>query len=285
MSADQLAGRESVTAGSHRSVMIECLRESHREITRILEDADFENEFPFVFGAPEAGNGEVAVHAKLAWLLRKAQMHITVVIHANRKENLHSMAVHIRVILECTAWIAMHAHAVYEGSPKARGRILNADEYDHHDAMLRALRGRISRDELHESVILARTAMGDDNPAHPRTVTIADRLDYLAGGKEWYDFLSTHFVGEKTDSLPGPSMLGGVVSAGAETDRLAIAVLLDFLAELCARMLLDFGFVLIAINSDDEPFESAQAQLTRVKEDCRRFREFIREQEDAAAGL
>lgn len=264
--------------------MIEFLRESHHEIARLLGDADFENEFPFVIGNPAAEGAELAVHSTLALLLRKAQMHLTAVIHANRNENLHSMAVHTRVILECAAWIAMHAHTAYEGTPQALSRILNADEYDHHDAMLRAFGGRISRDELHEAVIHARTGIGDGSAAHPRRVTIADRLRYLDGGKEWYDFLSTHFAGRNTDFLSGPTMLGGVLSAGASADRLAVAVLLDYLAEQCAVMLFNYGFVLIAINGDREPFESATALLARVREDAGRFRSFMREREDTAAG-
>ena len=284
--SDQRAEQEVVTADAHRGVMIEHLRGTHQDIAGLLEDADFEDEFPFVFGQPDADNAELAVRSKFALLLLKAQMHMTAVIHANRNENLHSMTVHTRVILECAAWIAMNAHAVHEGTPKALDRILNADEYDHNDAMLRALRGRISRDEAHESVIHARTQMGDHNAAHPRTVTIADRLRYLVGGKEWYDFLSTHFASHETDSLSGPSMLGGVLSAGANADRLAIAVLLDFLAVLCARMLLDFGFVLIAINGDHGPFRSAQTRLASAREDARSFRDFVRvQQESAAAGL
>ncbi len=236
-----------------------------------------------MFGHPDAENAELAVHASLALLLRKAQMHITAVIHANRNENLHSMAVHLRVIPECAAWIAMQAHVSHDGSQEALDRVLNADEYDFRDAMLRVLRGSISRDELHGSIINARTGIGDDSTAPASRVRIADRLRYLRGGNEWYDFLSVHFAGDKAGPLSGPSMLGGVLSHGTDADRLAIALLLDYLAEQCALMLISYGFVLISINGDDGPFEGASALAARLRDDAEGFRSSVREHADAAA--
>ncbi len=44
--AGTTAEREKVTADDHRRVMIEYLRESHQEITRLLDDADFDDSFP-----------------------------------------------------------------------------------------------------------------------------------------------------------------------------------------------------------------------------------------------
>ncbi len=275
--ADTTAERESAAADDQRSVMVDYLREVHQEITRLLDDADFDDEFPYVFGHPDTENAELTFHANLALLLRKAQMHITVVIHANRNENLHSMAVHIRVILECAAWIAMQVHPTHEGSPRALDRVLNADEYDFQDAILRLLRGSMSRDELHESIINARRGVGDDRAEPPRPVRIADRLQYLRGGKEMYDFISTHFAGNRVDSLPGPSAFGGVLSVGTDADRLPIALFLDYLAEQCALMLLNYGFVLIAITGDSGPFDGASALVDRLRADAGRFRSSIRE--------
>ena len=281
--ASTTAEQGNVAADEHRRMMVEFLREVHQEIKRLLDDADFEDEFPYVFGHPGTETAELAGHAMLALLLRKAQMHITVVIHADRNENLQSMAVQIRVILECAAWFAMQAQTAFEGSPEALARVLNADEYDFQDATLRLLRGSISRDELRESIIHARTGIGDDSVAPPRRVTIADRLQYLRGGKEMYDFISTHFAGDRVKSLSGPSLLGGVLSVGTEADRLAMALFLDHLVEQCAIMLLNYGFLLIPINGDSDPFDSASALLKRVRADAGPFRSHVREHSAAGA--
>ena len=239
----------------YRTAVVEHLRESHRVITQLLEDADFDDAFPFVFGHPDDNTAELAVHAELALLLRKAQMHITAVIHANRTDNLHSIAVHTRVILECSAQVSGLAHAASEGSTKALRRVLNASEYDFRDSMMRMYRGRVTEDELHQLIIDARTRSDDTSTASPRKVTIAARLQHVRDGKKWYDFLSEHFCGERTGDLSGLSMFGGVVTSGTKADCIAIEVLLGYVAEYTALMLFSYGFVLIAISGDGQPFE------------------------------
>ena len=138
--------------GDYRDSMVEHLRESHRTIASLLAEVDFEDSFPFVFGHPDIDGAGVQVQNELALLLRKAQMHITAVIRANRSDNLHSVAVHARVILECAAQVQFKAHAACEGSPGAMARVLNAGEYDfprHATAPVprQHRRGRIARND------------------------------------------------------------------------------------------------------------------------------------------
>ena len=90
-----------------------------------------------------------------------------------------------------------------------------------------------------------------------------------------YDFISTHFASNRVDFLSGPSALGGVLSVSAGADRPAIALFLDYLAEQCALMLFNFGFVLIAINGDSGPFEEASGLTDRVRADIAKFRSAV----------
>ena len=234
--------------------MVEYLRECHGTIASLLAEADFDDAFPFVFGHPGVDNAEVQVRNELALLLRKVQMHLTAVIRANRSDNLHSVAVHARVILECAAQVQFKAHAAHEGL-NALKRVLNAGEYDFRDAMLRMSRGSVDEDELQEMIIDAREGIGNHETTRPRRVTINDRIAYLSSGREWYAHLSNCFCGGQTGSLSGLSMFGGVMSSGTAADRLAIAVLLDYLAGQTILMLVSYGFLLIAANGDQQPFE------------------------------
>ena len=252
--------------------MVEYLRESHRMIARLLAQADFDDAFPYVFGHPEIVGAEFQWLSELALLLRKAQMHMTAVIHANRSTNLHSMAVHARVILECAAQVQFKAQAASDGSPSALMRVLNAGEYDFQDTLLRMSHGNVDGDELREMLIDARERAGDNSTRRPRRVTISDRVSHLVGGGDWYGYLSERFCGDRAEWLSGSSMSGGVVSTNTEQDRLAIAGLLDYLTLQVAYLLFGYGFLLIGVDGDDQPFEDGLELLGRVRADSAEFR-------------
>ena len=257
--------------------MVEYLRESHRMIAHLLGEADFNDAFPFVFGRPDADNAEVQVRNQFALLLRKAQMHITAAIRANRNDNLHSMAVHARVILECAAQLQFMAHAANEGSPSALARVWNASEYDFRDTMVRMSRGTIDEDDLQEMIVDAREGVGDYRRTRPRRVWVSDGMAYLSGGREWYKHLSERFCSGRTSSLSGPSMFGGVVSSNTEADSLAIALLLEYLTEQTILMLFSYGFLLIPINGDQQPFDKTSDLLGRMRADAAAFRDPLRQ--------
>ena len=62
-----MSGRPS--AGGHCDSMVEYLREAHRMVSRLLQEADFNDVFPFVFGHPSVVGDAVVVQNELALLL------------------------------------------------------------------------------------------------------------------------------------------------------------------------------------------------------------------------
>ena len=67
------------------------------------------------------------------------------------------------------------------------------------------------------------------------------------------------------------------MSYGTEADRLAIALLLDYLTEQAMCMLFSYGFLLIGINGDERPFEHTSELLGRMRADAAQFRDLLRQ--------
>ena len=103
---------------NYRKTMASYLSESHEMIRDLLSDANFEEAFPHVFGLPDKEHPEVAVRNEYGLLLRKAQLHIVAVQRANESNNLHSMAIHMRIVLECAAQVISMADSVCVGTEK-----------------------------------------------------------------------------------------------------------------------------------------------------------------------
>ena len=272
-----MSGRPS--AGGHCDSMVEYLREAHRMVSRLLQEADFNDAFPFVFGHPSVVGDAVVVQNELALLLYKAQMHLTAVIRASRGGNLHSMAVHARVILEAAGQIQAKAEVVCVGSPNALTRALNASEYDFLDTIRRMSRGSVDEDGLHGMIVEARNGIGDRNSGLPSRVRISDRVAHLPGGGDWHRFLSERFCGGRATPLSKPSMFGGVVSSNTEADRWAVAFLFDYLTQQTILMIFSYGFVLIGVNGDPQPFDDASELLDRMKADAAGFRAWLAQQQ------
>lgn len=247
----------------YREAMTGYLVEAFQMIHRLVSEADFGESFPNVFGQPTDENIVVAGRNECGLLIRKAQMHINAALRANNDNNLHSLAVHMRVVLECAAQVISTAHLGYDGSPKELERILNATEYDTRYAMSSLGRGSIDNDNIQDMIISAREKTGCYDTKRPERVTIADKVGPLRHGKDWYDHLSRSFGHSDVSVLAGDSFSGGVTSTGTEHDELAFALLLDYLAEQVIKMLFGYGFQLIAINGDSRPFDEAQFLLDR----------------------
>ena len=194
-------------------------------------------------------------------------------MRANRSHNLHSLAVHMRIVLECAAQVQSKAHAVYQGSERELKRVLNVSEYDFQYALGSLSRGGVGRDEVQRSIIVARARMGQVGRKSPTRVTVADKVGYLAQGKEWYDHLSKYFCDGDAAVLAGPSFFGGVKSISTAADELAFAIFLDYLAEQLITMLVGNGFLLIAVNGDSRPFDQAIALSNRKRSATPMFRE------------
>ena len=241
----------------YRKSMTNYLDEAHKMIQQVLSGADFEDSFPHLFGNPSREDPRVAVRNECGLLLRKAQLHTSAAMRANKSNNLHSLAVHMRVVLECAAQVQSKAHSAYEGSERELKRVLNVSEYDFQYAMANLSRGGVGRDEIQESIINAREGIDQARRKPPRQVTLTDKVRYLTQGKEWYDHLSKYFCDGDVTVLAGLSFFGGVTSVTTVEDELAFAMFLDYLAEQLIIMLVGNGFLLIAVNGNSRPFDQA----------------------------
>ena len=140
-----------------------------------------------------------------ALLLRKARIHTVAVLRANETSNLHSLAVQMRPILECAGQvvfffqntiIAPNLLMTPDRATEVVGHRLNAD---HYQTLRRRTKGTINREELFEIEVEAQEAaaafVGANKPKRRkgRSLHQADKVATLAGGREWYDYLSQHF--------------------------------------------------------------------------------------------
>lgn len=256
---------------AYRQTMVRYLDESHGMIQQLLSGADFEAAFPHVFGSPTKDSPEVSVRNECGLLLRKAQLHTIAVLRADANNNLHSMAVHMRVILECAAQLLFVAHAANEGPAKGLPRVLNVSEYHFQYAMSSLGQGAIGHQQIQEMIISAREGIGQHGTKPPRQVFLTDKVSVLNSGREWYEHLSECFCHSDASVLTGDSFHGGVMSITTEADELTFATFLDYLTEQVISMLLGNGFLLIAVTGETQPFDDALDLLDRKRSAAKSF--------------
>lgn len=261
----------------YRRAMVSYLVESYQMTEQLLSEADFKDAFPHVFGHPNEGDARVAVRNECGILLRKAQAHILAVHKANKSNNLHSLAVHMRVILECVAQVQSTAYAVCIGSEKELKRVFNISEFDFQYVLASMSRGKIGWNQIQEMIVSSREGIGPQGTKPPKKVRITDKIRVLTDGKDWYDHLSTYFCDGEASALVGDSFYGGVTSIDSEKDELAFAVFLDYLAEQTINMLVGVGFLLIGANGDLQPFDDAIHLSKRKREATQSIKDAIQQ--------
>lgn len=266
----------------YRRSMTYYLEEAHKMVQQVLSSADFEDAFPHVFGQPSREAPEVYVRNECGLLLRKAQLHTFSAIRANESNNLHSLAVHMRIVLECASQVQSKARTAYEGTEKELKRVLNVSEYNFQYTIGSLSRGTIDHDQIQELILSAREGIDQLGRKPPKKVTLTNKISYLAQGREWYDHLSKYFCDGDVSILAGLSFFGGVTSIKTDADELAFAVFLDYLAEQVITMLVGNGFLLIAVNGDSQPFDRAIDLSNRKRAATRMFRKATAERHEAS---
>ncbi len=258
-----------------RNIMVRFLVEAHRMIQRWLAEADFEEAFPHIFGHPHEENVTVSARNEWGLLLRKGELHVSAVLRAHNSSNLHSLAVHMRNVLECAAQVLSTAHEEGQGTAREFARILNRSEYEFQDIVARLSQGSIDCEQIQDMIIHARARIKQSGTKRPKKVNVADKISILPDSIEWYDFLSVFFCHSDASVLTGDSFCGGVVSIDKEADEVAFAVFLDYLTEQVISMLFGYGFLLIAENGDSQPFDEAHLFLKRKRASARQFRQVV----------
>ena len=74
------------------------LGEIDQAIRQLLASADFDEEFPYIFGHPAEVGPETVVRSSNGLLLHKARLHLVAVLRAREQTNLHSVAVHTSTV-------------------------------------------------------------------------------------------------------------------------------------------------------------------------------------------
>ena len=182
-----------------------------------------------------------------ALILRKARIHAEAVLRAESTNNMHSLAVQMRTVLECAGQIlfALHylkiAPETQMGPARAIelfGNRLNADFYQTFRRSMRGLSPKELREMAAQAQATAAENAGASAPMGRRTWGLrqADKVDTLRGGRHWYSHLTSHFVHARDADWDGPSWRGGVVSNHNVEDELAFLLSLDYLTSQVAAM-------------------------------------------------
>ncbi len=226
-------------------------------IRRLLFDADFGEGFPYIFGHPDEAGPEITVRSFNGLLLYKARLHMVAALRAYEEGNLHSMAVHVRVVMECAGQVVSEAWALCEDPPKGLERFLNTHEDDFRRAMLSSSRGQVSRQQISEIITSAREGIGLYDGKQPTSTKLTENVSYLNGGKTWYEFLSEHFVHPNLEVLSGPAHMGGVTAVDVELSRMTSELLLEWLTRWLLDMLLANGLLTTASGGGGQLFDEA----------------------------
>ncbi|MDE2754136.1 MAG: hypothetical protein OXI83_16315 [Gemmatimonadota bacterium] len=258
--------RTASPLGGLRTSLIGHCGEAQELLQRALDDVDFDESWPS--GQAKMSDDELRRFVLCAYGLsvRKAGVHMAAVRLANEQNNVASLGVHARVLIECAAELVAVAHAYVDGTPKALDRILNLTEFDTNRLLRRITRGEISREELEAGITRAREAIGLFDGRQPKGTTITDRVSILTQGKGWYDYLSRHFCDSDVESLGKSPGQGGVVPAPELQFDLAVAVILNGTLTYVCQMLIAYGAIRIKSGSGSQLFDDAVALFDRVRE-------------------
>ena len=219
-----------------------------------------------------------------ALLLRKARLHTVAVLRANETNNLHSLAVQMRPVLECAGqvvfifdnlMIAPGLTMEPERAVDLVGDHLNADYYG---TIIAATKGQVGHQELlariSDAMETAAVLAGVPKPKmrKGRSLKQADKVATLLGGTSWYNYVSEYFCHGKADWV-GYSWRGGVVSMDMAQDVFTFASLMDYLVGQVAVMNAHAALCPAAGNGAWGRVEAMLAQLREVRETSKAARD------------
>ena len=244
----------------------------HRESDEPLTDADVEAD-PTL---------SIRVHCRL--LLRKARIHALAVLRANDSNNLHSLAVQMRPVLECAGQVVFFFHHLMiapdvQMEPiRALQAIDNRLHADRFQSFLRRSKGRITVEELREREARIRDSVAEFSgvraPPNPkgRSLKQTDKVASLLGGPAWYGYLSECFTHATKAHWPGLSLHGGVMSISRVEDELAFFVMLDYLVGQMAVMNA-YAELCPVTGKQMKPIETTLAELGELRDSARTIQE------------
>lgn len=185
-----------------------------------------------------------------ALLLRKARLHTVAVLAANGTNNLHSLAVQMRPVLECAGQVVFTFHNLVVApklatDPKRAKNVVhdywNADYYR---TIINVTKGERGHKELLREIWKLEDDAAVSLGVIPRTDAMkrkgkgfrhTDKVATLSGGIRWYNHLSEYFCHGRGD-FRGALWQGGVVATPTVQGEFVFAGFMDYLAEQVALM-------------------------------------------------
>ncbi len=212
-----------------------------------------------------------------ALLLRKARIHTAAAIRANKTNNLHSLAVQMRPVLECAGQVVfLFYHLVIapdllmstESALSAFDSRLNID---FHQTFLKATRGRISAEELRKMATQvgeeAAKAFGMPNPKGQRSWKLrqADKMTTLVNGREWYNHLSENFCHARILDRRGLLWDGEIGLNEKCQDQFTFLIFMNYLLEQVAYMNSAAALCPVEGEAGDQSVQWVQPALERLQ--------------------
>ena len=207
-----------------------------------------------------------------ALLLHKARLHMVAMLRANERNSIHSLAVQMRPILECTGQVVHIFHnLMVEPNREAGSRaVLEYANADYYQSIIGLTKGDVGHAQLLKTISEAATVSAT-NVREFQRLRQTNKVAMLRGGEAWYRFLSDRFCHGKTD-LWGPSWQGGVGSIGS-WDDFTFAGFMDYLVEQVSVMNLYATLCPLDGVVAKERVEASQARLEQVRAASRSLRD------------
>ena len=198
-----------------------------------------------------------------AGLLRKAKLHMIAVLRANEKNNVHSLAVQMRPVLECAGQVVLVFHNLLIEPERGVRVVLDYMNADYYQTMIGLTEGEVSHEQLlvHISEL---NELSQEVVGKGRSLRQSDKVARLQGGKDWYNFLSEHFCHGKAD-WRGSSWQGGVRSMDTVQDEYTFAGLMDYLVNQVVVMNAYAALFSVGGEMAQPRVEAAAAQLREVR--------------------
>ncbi|MCE2458272.1 MAG: hypothetical protein J4G14_10725 [Dehalococcoidia bacterium] len=198
-----------------------------------------------------------------ALLLRKARLHTIAILRANESNNVHSLAVQMRPVLECAGQVVHFFHNLMiepEYGERAFHSYINADYYR---TVIRLSKGKVSHEQALTQMMEA-SGMSKGEIGKGSGLKQSDKVARLEGGKIWYDYMSEYFCHGKGE-WRGHSWQGGVNSMNTVQDEYTFAGLMDYLINQVAVMNAYAELCPMSGEVAQGRVESALAQLQEVR--------------------
>jgi len=231
------------------------------EIERCL-DVDVEGDEAAALAVLE-GDPTSTFRFTCAVLLRKAKIHMGAMLRANENNNLHSLAVQMRPVLECAGQVVLVFHNLMIEQERGVSKILNYVNADYYRTMIGLTKGEVGHEQLiaHISEL---NEMSKEKVGRGKRLRQEDKVETLEGGRSWYNYLSERFCHGEGD-WRGYSWQGGVSSMNTVEDEYTFAGLMDYLVNQVAVMNAYAALFSVAGDMAHGRVEAALNQLQEVR--------------------